>query len=104
MTEGKAFITFGYDTTLMLGGQGIYNDDNVVGLHFRSREPGPVRESEIKEAQTDLDTDISKFDVTMVFKSIESIDSLINQLNAAREVLSDIKNKENEDGTCEEMR
>jgi hypothetical protein len=89
MVEGNAVITFGDDSTFMIGGSGTCNDKPAVVLNFRSREPGPGSEAEIKAAIEDDNTiDSSKFNVVMLFKSIESIDTLIENLNITRYELS----------------
>jgi hypothetical protein len=52
MVEGKALISFGFGTTLTLGGTGTYCDSPAVSLGFRSREPGPLTDAE-KDSYTD---------------------------------------------------
>lgn len=97
MVEGNSLITFGYGTTFMIGSGGTFNDEPAVALYFRSREPGPVRDSEIKEGTEQHEIDISKYNATMVFKTTESIDSLIKLLTGAREALEEfLKEKKDE--------
>lgn len=93
MTYGEAIVTFGYDTTFMVGGTAIYNDDPVVTLNLRTREPGPITDSEKEQLTPGRELDSSDFNVTILFKSVESIDNLIGLLTVGRDELNVLLNK-----------